>query len=143
MLSEQEVIKSNVTGRVGYGGACLDMAKAVSDAGHGGQVLLSQDTFSQLPCQMDKLLLAHLGQCVMEEQSSKAAHLYLAMSPALCYRTACCAKPLRKVAYVSNGFLDAPYGRATTCFLSVSGVKLLFAWDAAVAQVCKGRGMRG
>lgn len=35
--------------RVTYSGACLSAAKAISDAGHGGQVMLGISTFDAMP----------------------------------------------------------------------------------------------
>lgn len=68
--SAADVIENKVSGRVEYAGVPLALAKAVSDAGHGGMVLLSGDTFAALPPNSKQGLVLNLGDVSFTKDSA-------------------------------------------------------------------------
>eukprot|EP00798_Chlamydomonas_sp_ICE-L_P010500 gene10500-8467_t len=68
-LRPMDISANGTSGRVGYGGYALAMAKAVEASAHGGQVLLSQDTFSQLdvPTWRGKPLVLFTGDHIVKD----------------------------------------------------------------------------
>ncbi|KAG2435240.1 hypothetical protein HXX76_007318 [Chlamydomonas incerta] len=150
---EVEVSRNAASGRVQYSGALLRLAKAVSDVGQGGMILLSQATRDALqqaaegesPAALQKALggpfvVLWMGKHTFADGAGDA-HLYQVVSMRLLGRLALQLQTpertlLRKCAPVpplERGVFDAPTaGMGTLARISVVGAPTLMAWNAEV-----------
>ncbi|GIL88278.1 hypothetical protein Vretifemale_16198 [Volvox reticuliferus] len=128
-----EVSPNNTTGRTQYSGCFMTVAKAVCDAAHGGQVLLSPAAFKRLPqnCLGKAAFLLHMGGHVLAEGEEPGA-LYQLLPCSLACRMPT-FEPLRTHEYLALGLPDAPVGRVTVAFMYVIGAQALLAWNAVLA----------
>ncbi|KAJ9534478.1 hypothetical protein QJQ45_016163, partial [Haematococcus lacustris] len=126
-----------------YGGAALELAKAVQACAHGGQITLSASTFLKLPVEELRaagISVVHMGKHLVAAGEGKpevVLDLYCATlgAPAHAHRLWALG-PLRSVRQLEPGVLHAPIGSATTAFMSVAGLAHVKAWDASLAQEC-------
>ena len=67
----------------------MSAAKAVQGVAQGGMVLLSEQTFRQLPgeAMRTELLIAHAGEHMLEKGCTSVVHVYQAMETAIILRS--------------------------------------------------------
>ncbi|KAL6756549.1 nucleotide cyclase [Haematococcus lacustris] len=126
-----------------YGGAALELAKAVQACAHGGQITFSAATFLKLPVEELRaagISVVHMGKHLVASGEGKpevVLDLYCATlgAPAHAHRLWALG-PLRSVRQLEPGVLHAPIGSAATAFMSVAGLAHVKAWDASLAQEC-------
>ncbi|KAJ9505669.1 hypothetical protein QJQ45_022169 [Haematococcus lacustris] len=144
-LAASEVLVQSRMGAsaTSYGGAALELAKAVQACAHGGQITLSASTFLKLPVEELRaagISVVHMGKHLVAAGEGKpevVLDLYCATlgAPAHAHRLWALG-PLRSVRQLEPGVLHAPIGSATTAFMSVAGLAHVKAWDASLAQEC-------
>ncbi|KAG2449099.1 hypothetical protein HYH02_005847 [Chlamydomonas schloesseri] len=150
VLSEADVLRAPwKNARVQYSGLCMRLAKLVSDAAHGGMVLLSESarraleaTLVNAPEELEKVLRKHQPLLAWMGAHHLAPdlppqQLYQLVSGALLPRLVLLsARPLRTqgVVHPLGGVLAAPVRQAAAARLSVSGVATLLAWNAEVTE---------
>ncbi|KAG2446698.1 hypothetical protein HYH02_008264 [Chlamydomonas schloesseri] len=150
-----DLTRNDACGRVQYSGALLRLAKAVSDVGQGGMILMSQATRDALQQATEGESAAALQKALggpfvilwmgrhMFADGAGDAHLYQVVSMPLIGRLAWQLQQpgrtlLRKCSPVppfGGGVLDAPAsGLGTLARISVVGASTLMAWNAEVTS---------
>ncbi|KAG2499152.1 hypothetical protein HYH03_002734 [Edaphochlamys debaryana] len=142
ITSAQDVSRNATSGRMTYSGYPLRLAKAVSDAAHGGMVLFSETTREELLVDeaaaaraLQHVLVLWMGRHALGE-GLKDMHLFLAASRGLAGRITL-AKPLRTPGGPQHpfcGVLAAPVGVGTAARLAVVGAASLLAWNYPLAM---------
>lgn len=126
-----------IGGRVQYLGTFLRWAKAVCDAGHGGQVLLCATTFSHLPTLPQTLVMdagTHLlGDTDKGQPGRDPVPLYTVTDSRL-YPRVILTPPLRTSRQVSLEAASAPVGQVCVVFMHVVRASLLLAEMADIAK---------
>jgi hypothetical protein len=120
--------------RTQYSGDFATTTKAVGDSGHGGQIILSGDAFSQLSAKDHArgLHVLLMGEHVLKEGEASQP-MYQAVVPGLEPRLQS-FPPLRTRELVQDGVQQAPVGTVTVVFMNATGVSTLLGWNAEVAQ---------
>ncbi|MEW5319055.1 MAG: hypothetical protein WDW38_010231 [Sanguina aurantia] len=131
------VVYNKTEKRTQYTGIALQTTKAVCDTAQGGQVLLSDSTFTQLNSAYSSTLqsavaLLHMGEwrSVADGWPQNATALYQALPLPLIPRLAFLSTKCRALFQVSGGVLDAPVGEVTFLFMNMVGHKMLCAWNS-------------
>jgi class 3 adenylate cyclase len=134
LANSMHVTYNKASHRTQYSGDFASTAKGVGDAGHGGQIVLSGDAFSQLTAQDHSkgLCVLLMGEHVLKEGEA-AQPLYQAVVPGLEPRLER-FPPLRTRELVQDGVQQAPVGTVTVVFMNGIGVSTLLGWNAQVAQ---------
>jgi class 3 adenylate cyclase len=153
--------KHEVTGRWRYAGRSVAIAKAVEELCHGGQILVSGSSFSQingLLTQLQSPQVLDLGEHVLQAHGladganqtdagirllqivpAAVAHDHFACDACSATTSAHCSggrvfPSLSKEAQISPGFHASPAGTAITlCFVFTKGARDLVASDPALA----------
>ncbi|KAF5830917.1 hypothetical protein DUNSADRAFT_13849 [Dunaliella salina] len=131
---QEDVHLNSAQGRVQYSGPAMAAAKAVVDAAQGGMVLISPETFQQIPAKLlrEKILVASMGEHKLGKgQGQICLQLYQVLPRQLVHRAAQLG-PVRSIQQLSHGFLEAPSNRAAICFMTVSYLKALEQWNPDV-----------
>ncbi|KAG1659792.1 hypothetical protein FOA52_015893 [Chlamydomonas sp. UWO 241] len=130
-------VERNITsGRMVVGGAPLQLAKAVGDAGAGGMVLMTQETFERLHPDRARngVIMLALGEHGLTDNSLGTVCVYQAIEQSLAPRLAA-FEPLRGLSEMETGTMDAPIGTITIAFSNMVGLTTLQAWDKDRANV--------
>jgi len=131
---QEDVQMKGAQGRAQYSGPAMAAAKAVVDAAQGGMVLISPETFQQIPAKLlrKKLLVASMGEHMLGKgQEQVCMQLYQVLPRELVHRAPHLG-PVRSIHQLSHGFLEAPSNSAAICFMSVSYLKALELWNPDV-----------
>ncbi|GFR50637.1 hypothetical protein Agub_g12884, partial [Astrephomene gubernaculifera] len=129
------------SGRRAYSGSAMRNARLLSDAALGGMVVLSAATLQRLqPLPNEKLpagtLVWHAGRFRLgDKDGCLSLDVYQALLPALLPRLqAFRGVPLRVVAALMPGLLEAPVGPVALAACQVVGVEVLRCWNLGVAE---------
>ncbi|KAG1669631.1 hypothetical protein FOA52_010791 [Chlamydomonas sp. UWO 241] len=135
-VQNSDVERNATSGRVYFGGAPLAIAKAVGDAGAGGMVLMTKQTFERLhPDRALKGVLAlAMGQHTTKDDTLGHVCVYQAIERPLVARLAV-FQPLRGLSTMETGVMDAPVGTVTIAFANMVGLATLQAWDRDRSEV--------
>ncbi|KAG1658835.1 hypothetical protein FOA52_008260 [Chlamydomonas sp. UWO 241] len=131
-VSKTDVERNTTAGRMFFTGMPLTLAKAVGDAGAGGMVLMTQDTFERL--RPDRALSDVLILCLGDHRTLKddtigPVCLYQAIERTLVPRLVA-FEALRDVEKLQLSVLDAPLGsNVTVVFVNMVGMASLRAWS--------------
>ncbi|KAG1678413.1 hypothetical protein FOA52_015180 [Chlamydomonas sp. UWO 241] len=132
------VERNATSGRVFLGGMPLALAKAVGDAGAGGMVLLTQESFERV--QPDRalkgVLVLALGEHGLKDDLGTVC-VYQAIERSLVPRLAA-FEPMRGLSEIETGVMDAPIGTVTIAFANMVGLTTLQTWDKDQADVALG-----
>lgn len=140
--SPHDVTTNTASGRVQYTGTPLRLARAVSDAAHGGMILISAATVAALEASSDnpshplkglRALVLWQGE---HEVSSELPPMHLfQVAPKRLLGRVVLQKPLRTQGAVPPllGVLQAPMSHGVLARLVVSGAGSLLSWDRRVA----------
>ncbi|KAG1678409.1 hypothetical protein FOA52_015176 [Chlamydomonas sp. UWO 241] len=128
--------RNATSGRVIFGGMPLALAKAIGDAGAGGMVLLTQESFERLhPDRALKgVLVLALGEHGLKDDDLGTVCVYQAIERSLVPRLAA-FEPMRGLSEMETGVMDAPIGTVTIAFANMVGLATLQAWDKDQADV--------
>ncbi|KAG1667642.1 hypothetical protein FOA52_004669 [Chlamydomonas sp. UWO 241] len=131
-----DVERNATSGREVFGGVLLAAAKTVGDAGAGGMVLLSQETFKRLQpdSSLKNVLMLALGEYGLKDDNLGPVCLYQAIERSLVPRLAA-FEPLRGLSEIEAGVMDAPIGTVAIAFANLVGLATLQAWDRNQADV--------
>uniref|UniRef100_A0A7S3R8N7 Guanylate cyclase domain-containing protein n=1 Tax=Dunaliella tertiolecta TaxID=3047 RepID=A0A7S3R8N7_DUNTE len=132
-VEQEDVHMQGAQGRAQYSGPTMAAAKAVVDAAQGGMVLISSRTFQQVPAKLlhGQMLFAFMGEHVLKGEKKMHMQLYQVLPRQLVHRAAQLG-PVRSIQQLSQGFLEAPSNSAAICFMTVSYLKALEAWNPDV-----------
>ncbi|KAG1660559.1 hypothetical protein FOA52_002003 [Chlamydomonas sp. UWO 241] len=126
-VSKTDVERNSTAGRMFFTGMPLALAKAVGDAGAGGMVLMTQDTFERMnPVrELSDVLVLCLGDHQAKDDSLGPVCLYQAIERPLVPRLAA-FEALRGVEKLQLSVLDAPVGsNVTVAFVNMVGISTL------------------
>ncbi|KAG1668809.1 hypothetical protein FOA52_004903 [Chlamydomonas sp. UWO 241] len=129
-------VERNVTsGRVYFGGMPLALAKAVGDAGAGGMVLMTIETFERLHPEraLKGILVLAMGEFGLKDDLGPV-RMYQAIERSLVPRLAV-FEPLRGLKETKTGVMGAPIGTVAIAFVNMVGLATLQAWDKTRADV--------
>ncbi|KAG2448347.1 hypothetical protein HYH02_006929 [Chlamydomonas schloesseri] len=144
-LTDPHAISINkASGRTQYTGEFLTVSKRTSDAANGGQIVLTEETYRQLPARslLRRAWVLHMGQHHLGDLHSVQAELadedseyqlYQVLGYELAVRLALLA-PLRTPACLITGVLGAPVGGLVIAFMYVHALQQLMAWNSEVAM---------
>ncbi|GFR40647.1 hypothetical protein Agub_g1232 [Astrephomene gubernaculifera] len=139
-LSEEcDAVQLNRTAnRTQYTGLGLQMAKAVCDCAHGGQVLMSEAAFTQLAVEglKERVMVLHMGEHRMRNELP-ATSIYCGCPRALQGRIPT-LRTVRSQQQHSLGVLEAPAGLVVVVFMHVVGAMSLLDWRADLAHTALG-----
>ncbi|KAG2450151.1 hypothetical protein HYH02_000253 [Chlamydomonas schloesseri] len=139
-----EVSHNAASQRTVYGGAAAALAKAVSDAAHGGMVTLTGAVFERLqfhaPAKLQPHFAIRAGRFTLGSAGGET-DVYTIWPESLTQRMALLPPPRCLASAVSPCVYDAPVRRAAVAVLHVPALPALKAWDgavtlAAVAVLC-------
>ncbi|KAG1660556.1 hypothetical protein FOA52_002000 [Chlamydomonas sp. UWO 241] len=128
-VSKTDVERNSTAGRMFFTGVPLALAKAVGDAGAGGMILMTQDTFESMnPARpLSDMLLLCMGEHQVDDDSLGPVCLYQAIERPLVPRLAA-FEALRGVEKLQLSVLDAPVGsNVTVAFVNMVGMATLHA----------------
>ncbi len=122
----------------------MALTKLVGNAGHGGQVLLSEAAFQALVLATSERTgdepwrIVHMGEWAARREAAGAGgelrlNVFQAVLPGLEPRAALLGTGLRGLEQRSTGALDAPVHHAAIAFAHVVGASTLLAWNRDVA----------
>ncbi|KAG1651095.1 hypothetical protein FOA52_009209, partial [Chlamydomonas sp. UWO 241] len=133
-VSKTDVERNATAGRMFFIGTPLALGKAVGDAGAGGMILMTQDTFERLNpgSTLGDVLLLCMGNHQFKDSHDPVC-LYQAIARPLVPRLAV-FKALRDVEKLQLSVLDAPLGNVTVAFVNVVGMSSLEAWNKGQAN---------
>ncbi|KAG2494772.1 hypothetical protein HYH03_007016 [Edaphochlamys debaryana] len=132
--AEQNAVTLNRTlNRMQYSGLGLQMAKAVCDAAHGGQVLMSEAAFTQLAVEglKERVMVLHMGEHRIKDELPPTS-IYCGCPRSLQGRLPS-LRTVRSSAQHSLGVLDAPAGSVVVVFMHVVGAMGLLDWRPDLA----------
>ncbi|KAG1676531.1 hypothetical protein FOA52_000074 [Chlamydomonas sp. UWO 241] len=123
--SKTDVERNSTAGRHFFTGAPLALAKAVGDAGAGGMVLLTHNTFERLRPHraLSDVLVLCMGEHLFKDDSRDSVCLYQAIERPLVPRLAA-FEPMRNLETLQLGGMDAPLGNVTIAFVNIVGMAL-------------------
>ncbi|KAG2442577.1 hypothetical protein HXX76_002662 [Chlamydomonas incerta] len=144
-LTDPHAISINkASGRTQYTGEFLTVSKCTGDAANGGQIVLTEETYRQLPARslLRRAWVLHMGQhhlgdlysaqAELEDEDSEY-QLYQVLGYELAVRLALLA-PLRTPACLITGVLGAPVGSLVIVFMYVHALQQLMAWNSEVTM---------
>ncbi|KAG1668672.1 hypothetical protein FOA52_001280 [Chlamydomonas sp. UWO 241] len=137
-VSKMDVERNSTAGRTFFTGMPLALAKAVGDAGAGGMVLMTQDTFERMnPArELSGVLVLCLGGHQVKDDSLRPVCLYQAIEQPLVPRLAA-FEALHGVEKLQLSVLDAPVGNnVTVAFINMVGMSTLQACNMDQAARC-------
>ncbi|KAG1676448.1 hypothetical protein FOA52_002268 [Chlamydomonas sp. UWO 241] len=137
---EKVDVELNATaGRVFFTGVPLALTKAIGDAGAGGMVLMTKETFVCL--HLDRalkdmgVLVLSMGKHTFTDDTLRGCLcVYQAIERQLVPRLAV-FEPLRGLSELQPGAMDAPIGTVCIAFANMVGLATLQAWDKDRADV--------
>ncbi|KXZ43981.1 hypothetical protein GPECTOR_76g803 [Gonium pectorale] len=135
LSGETDAVQLNRTAnRMQYTGLGMQMAKAVCDCAHGGQVLLTQAAFMQLAVEnlKERVMVLHMGEHRMKDELPSCS-IYSACPRALQGRLPA-LRSIRSSQQHSLGVLDAPAGQVVVVFMHVVGAMSILDWRPDLAH---------
>ncbi|KAG1655623.1 hypothetical protein FOA52_008837 [Chlamydomonas sp. UWO 241] len=134
-VQKVDVERSVTSGRVYFGGMPLALTKAVGDAGAGGMVLMTIETFERLHPEraLKGILVLAMGEHGLKDDLGPV-RMFQAIERSLVPRLAV-FEPLRGLSETKTGVMDAPIGTVAIAFANMVGLATLQAWDKDRADV--------
>ncbi|GFR40153.1 hypothetical protein Agub_g709 [Astrephomene gubernaculifera] len=143
-VREHEMTLNKTSGRITFCGLVMRLAKAVSDAAHGGMIVMSEVAAGLLASQTEAAAaLAAEGQELWQlgrvslDKELRPVELFQLMSPALAPRLLLQSPP-RVKAQLLPGLLSAPTGLVALVRFQVAGLAALHALQPALAEEVMG-----
>ncbi|GFR47100.1 hypothetical protein Agub_g8676 [Astrephomene gubernaculifera] len=124
LLSSSEVLFNRASQRTVYSGPVLQLAKAVSDAGRGGHIMLSTSALAALDFVLlhrEAGVVLHAGRHVLNSNGDSELELYSLFSQSLIARVAYLDAP-RSLLEKAPGVLSAPLGCLAVAVVQVDEV---------------------